>query len=602
MGITYISGLLSLFGLFVVVILYMLRPKKELVEIPSTYLWKQISDELTNARKIERVRKTILFFIDVMIAILITLFLLGIFVQGEKLNMDTVILIDSGFTMNSTDVSPSRLDKAKKLASDYVDRLEDGVKVSLVSVGKNIKPLYSKESDKAVIKSAISAIPTSYQRTDKTAVEDYIASVKTNQNVKVVYFGDQEINADELVNVSVNNDNVSLVNFKVKKTDTSVDGAAVIRNDGKEELDVEVSLYEDGLYFATESVRIKASSVGSVIFSGLNKSARVYKAVIENDDINTYDNTYYDIGLDSEVKKVALITSGNYFVEKFLGLRSDIELAKTTPEDYVKLTGYDLYIFDSFVPETMVTDGSVLILDPPNVKGYEKLGDIKSPDVKVEEHFVNRFIDKKKPNIAKSKVYERKPAYEAIYSIKEGLLAYSTREGSREKIVFGFDFRYTDMPLDSSFPILMNNVVSYLIQNKVTNKYRYSSEDVVEISLPVETIRASMTKPDKQVYDISAEKEVVYYMDTRDLGVYKIEAVSNEDESEYMTSYYFVVNPPSELSESETDSNQLGETSNLDVYTLNDYIGMAILLLLLIELFIRSTKTKKKILAGKKSN
>ncbi len=592
MGITYISGLFSLLGLVFIVVLYMLRPKKELVEIPSTYLWKQISDELTNAKKIEKVRKTLLFFLDVLIAVLITVFLLGVFFQGENASLDTVIIIDAGFSMNSTDVAPSRLEKAKELASQYVDRLDDGVEITLVRVGKEAKELYSKETDKNSIKAAISAIDKSYALTSLEEIFSYVNAIN-NDKVRVVYFGDRELPVDEVVNVAVNNDNLRMLNFKVKKSSDSANAAAVIENEYSEDINVEVSIYQDDLYSGTESVLIKAGEVGNVLFSSLDKNARVYKAVIENKDINPYDNSYYDVGSSADIKKVALISEGNYFVEKFLSLRDDVELSKAKPSEYVKLSGYDLYIFDSFVPEVTVTDGSVLMLDPPDTGEYKKLGDIVNPDYKVEDHIVNRFIEKKRASIARSKVYEKKPDYEPIYSVKEGLLAYSTKDGFREKIVFGFDFRYTDMPLDSSFPILMNNVVSYLMQNRVTDKNRYSSEDVVEIRVPVDAKRATVVKPNEVESDISVEKDVVYYLDTMAIGAYKIALHSGSDDSDYVTSYHFVVNPPNLTSGGGNEVEGVADgSSEVDTYTMNDYIGMAILLLLLIELFVRHKKRK----------
>ncbi len=124
------------------------------------------------------------------------------------------------------------------------------------------------------------------------------------------------------------------------------------------------------------------------------------------------------------------------------------------------LTGYDIYLFDSFVPADLPTDGNILMIDPQNNTSttIQSKGYIENPKFKTVQHPITYLIDKPEFNIAVTQVFDIKDTSEerkdSIYETEHGSIAYSWENGRNRGVVFGFDFRYSDLPLGIEFLFL----------------------------------------------------------------------------------------------------------------------------------------------------
>lgn len=54
------------------------------------------------------------------------------------------------------------------------------------------------------------------------------------------------------------------------------------------------------------------------------------------------------------------------FLERALALKEGLYVVKASPEDALAAAGYDLYIYDGTLPETMPETGAVLAVNPPS--------------------------------------------------------------------------------------------------------------------------------------------------------------------------------------------------------------------------------------------
>src|SRR4029078_1631661 len=106
-----------------IIALYFLKLKRQPLEVPSTYLWKRTIEDLHVNSLWQRLRQSLLLFLQLLVVAIIALTLLRPGWSGTKLEGKRfVFLIDTSASMAATDATPSRLDRAKRQALELVDQ------------------------------------------------------------------------------------------------------------------------------------------------------------------------------------------------------------------------------------------------------------------------------------------------------------------------------------------------------------------------------------------------------------------------------------------------------------------------------------------------
>src|SRR4051812_12933827 len=126
----------SLLGLVppAILALYFLKLKRQPLEVPSTYLWSRAIEDLHVNSLWQRLRQSLLLFLQLLLVAVIMLALLRPGWSGTKLEGKRfVFLIDTSASMAATDMSPSRLDLAKRQAVDFVEEMEAGAVAMVIS-------------------------------------------------------------------------------------------------------------------------------------------------------------------------------------------------------------------------------------------------------------------------------------------------------------------------------------------------------------------------------------------------------------------------------------------------------------------------------------
>src|SRR3954462_1609614 len=114
--------------------LYFLKLKRQPLEVPSTYLWSRAIEDLHVNSLWQRLRQSLLLFLQLLLVAVIMLTLLRPGWSGTKLEGKRfVFLIDTSASMSATDIAPSRLDKAKRQAIDFIDQMEPGSAAMVIS-------------------------------------------------------------------------------------------------------------------------------------------------------------------------------------------------------------------------------------------------------------------------------------------------------------------------------------------------------------------------------------------------------------------------------------------------------------------------------------
>src|SRR5437660_11928385 len=98
-----------------IIALYFLKLKRQPLEVPSTYLWSRAIEDLHVNSLWQRLRQSLLLFLQLLLIAMLILTLLRPGRQATELIGDRfVFLVDTSASMAATDAPPSRLDTAKR--------------------------------------------------------------------------------------------------------------------------------------------------------------------------------------------------------------------------------------------------------------------------------------------------------------------------------------------------------------------------------------------------------------------------------------------------------------------------------------------------------
>ena len=105
--------------------LYFLKLRRRLMPVSSTLLWKKAIQDMQVNSPFQKMRRSLLLLLQLLI-------LAALLFAMARPTMQTVanpgqrvvILIDNSGSMNATDVSPTRLDEAKKAALELINSLD----------------------------------------------------------------------------------------------------------------------------------------------------------------------------------------------------------------------------------------------------------------------------------------------------------------------------------------------------------------------------------------------------------------------------------------------------------------------------------------------
>src|SRR5487761_1703267 len=117
-----------------IVLLYFLKLKRQPLEVPSTYLWHRSIEDLHVNSIWQRLRQSLLLFLQLLLIALVMFTLLKPSWNSSRLSGGHYIfLIDNSASMGATDIEPTRLDAAKQRTLSLIDEMKSGDAAMVIS-------------------------------------------------------------------------------------------------------------------------------------------------------------------------------------------------------------------------------------------------------------------------------------------------------------------------------------------------------------------------------------------------------------------------------------------------------------------------------------
>jgi hypothetical protein len=153
------AGLLLLLVPLLILLLYFLKLKRRPLQVPSTFLWKKSIEDLHVNSLFQWLRQNVLLLLQLLTVLFLIYALMAFQMHGNMVEgKHYIIMVDNSASMSATDVSPSRLEQAKKEAIDEIDRHTDNDTGMVVVFNSSAEILQSYTRDRSLLRRAVEGV------------------------------------------------------------------------------------------------------------------------------------------------------------------------------------------------------------------------------------------------------------------------------------------------------------------------------------------------------------------------------------------------------------------------------------------------------------
>ncbi|MDA7873532.1 BatA and WFA domain-containing protein [Rhodopirellula sp.] len=395
-----------------IILLYFLKLKREPVEVPSTYLWAKTIEDLHVNSLLQRLRRSLLLFLQLLAVIIAAIALLRPGFQGETSGQQrTVFLLDNSASMQAVDrnATVSRFDNAKLLIGERIETMSDTDLAMLITFNDRPETVQAFTTDRARLRDALKRVKITNRSTDilgALKAADGLANPRRSSEIAdvndvqvadaqpadllifsdggfqtVTDFSLGNLTAEYIAMGSSAVRNLAITAFSTERNTerpAEVQAFATIENFSSETITTSATLRMNGQFLDAEAIEIDAGDQTGLSFILETQEAATLSLSLDLEDDLKIDNTAYT-GL-SPLRNVSIvvITPGNTPLK--VGLETDKTKKICTTSffspSYLKTDDYkqraasgkdDLIIYDTCSPAEMPATNTFFIgaLPPP---------------------------------------------------------------------------------------------------------------------------------------------------------------------------------------------------------------------------------------------
>ncbi len=323
---------------------------------------------------------------------------------------------------------------------------------------------------------------------------------------------------------------------------------ARVRNYADSEARSTLSLQVDGNLTESRQVELAPGAAQEFVFSDLPLGAKAVEARLAGTDSFALDNAAYAVLDVRRPTEVLLVSQGNLFLEKVLGLLPNSEVFRIQPRRYFSIDPdrYDVVVFDAFLPEAMPR-GSVLAINPPESSHFILEGELRRPRIRRWERDdpMLQFVDLRDVAVARAQRIVAPGWAKTLIEAEDGspLLFAGENEG-RRVAVLPFDIRQSNLPLAAAFPIFMANVMGYLEPGGQVALRDLRPGDALSVAPLPQAEEVVIRRPSGPSRTFRAEGRPISFDETREPGLY---AVSQRAAGQTILEEPFAINASDEM-------------------------------------------------------
>jgi len=142
-----------------ILLLYLLKRKRQDLQVPSLLLWKEARDDTKARTPFKRLRSNLLLFLQLLALVLITAALAQPhFYRTTAASGRWILALDSSASMQATDENPTRLEVARHQLIEAVDSIPPQDEIMVLSISGQATVRQSFTQNRSLIRQSLSAI------------------------------------------------------------------------------------------------------------------------------------------------------------------------------------------------------------------------------------------------------------------------------------------------------------------------------------------------------------------------------------------------------------------------------------------------------------
>ncbi len=546
-----------------VLLLYMLRLRRREQVISSTFLWRQVIQDTEANTPWQRLRRSLLLFLQLLILLLLALALARPFITVPTVSAGKIaLLVDASASMTANDMDgQTRFEAALDKAHGIVNNMNPQDRISLIRVGEAAEPMTSYTDDKAELRLALNSMSAGQGRADwDTALTLAAGGAAGAENFSIVMISDGGIGAAAslpaniprpiYVPVGQSSDNVAITALAARALagqppqlfaqvtnygDSPVDISLVIR------LDDVLRLSRSGAIPPRSQLPIPFDEPIAEPFSALSASLTFDSDV---QDFLALDNRAWTVRNQVSARRIFYVSAdSNLFVEQVLRSLPGVQTFRGSP-DNKQLPGdeFDLYVFNGWLPNRL-PNGDMLIINPPASTPLFAVGPPieAASDIEVvdSESPITDFVDLDEMSLLQFQPVTADWAAPLIRTAGGDILL-AGEANARQIAILPFDIRDSNLPLLIAYPILMANLLDWFSPADIVSlPDGLSVGDPLVIQPPLLADGVRITLPTGETRDLPVNGSALVFTDTNQLGLYRLEIVQD---GEVARSQNFAVN------------------------------------------------------------
>jgi len=504
------------------VIIYLLSFRKRTVVVAADPIWRKIV-----GKRRTPFRKLLALAIQLLVLFLLSLALGDPRFLPDKAKppVTMALVVDVSASMGTREKGGTRLERAMELSNGIADAMGPRDRMVLMSMDDSCRPLVPFTSDPNVIKQALTELKPATVSDEAQKAVNFAASTITGTGFaedaagRIVLVTDrfhavQAPEGLELVQVVVgeSTENLAVTAFDVRPRGGAARGSEVfleVANYGGRSRQARLSIHTKKALLGEEILEVSAGdTVTRSYFLQPLKTDRVMATITAARgggpvDGFALDDRAYALTPEQSTRRVVLVTSGNLYLEKALGLNPSIGIKVVPPARYRPevLAGAQAVFFDGICPPSPV---HAVYFNPPGSTGcpfaYDR--EVESPALLPlrGDHPVTRGITLIDVQIQQACRLLPEPGDVELLSDDGGPLIIAREKGPVRLLGVGFDVSKSDLPLRVAFPILLHNILDWFLGEAVIGGFNESSVgDLVELPPWVEPAKGVEDPAGKRV-------------------------------------------------------------------------------------------------------
>lgn len=566
----------TLLGTFggAIVVLYILKLRRRQIRVPFGPLWARVLQTEQTSALFRALKRIISLLIQLLVVTLLVLALAHPSFPGgqitgcspvaeeEKPKIEpsfTVVALDTSASMNATDVPMGRFAAALAAARKVLLDRVDGESIMVAGIDTRFRPRSPFSTDIDFLEQQLLQLRPSDGGSDLinafAGVRDVLAG---KPNARLVLISDQALEWPTEESLS----GLNIVHYPIGEPMTPKPNLAIVKLHVRPYLDdslnyelyYEVKNFSDrtvkaslllyanpdgrlaedfiqrGLLVRTEALEIAPNQsltgfVPNVEYPGHQLMGRIVPAETDGfRDVLPTDDVAYGLVPERKRLRIQLVTEENYYLEAVLFVRENLSYVRIHPDEFQTTDGFDVTIFDRFVPATPLK-GNVLLIDPQGPQSpIAADGEVALPELTDldSKHPLNWKVSLVDLNIGSMRKWLPKPDDKVIVRSSEGDPAVVVFETPAIRAVaWAFDIRMSDLPLRYAFPVMILNTLRWFHRedDALLTGRRAGTDWAVPISATSETAVVTLPQGTPKSVPVVDHKAIFF---GESMGVYSL--------------------------------------------------------------------------------